>query len=636
MNSAGPIPWVWRAFLAWVGGLTWAGWLLSAIGQLNPVAYGFLVLAGSVGSVIWWRRERNPSCGRLPFWRRRARWRRLLPAGFLVLVGLSLLGGLLYVPNNTDALGYRTPRVLHWLAEGRWHWIECPHPRLNVRVTGMEWVTAPIFALTQSDRLLFLVQFTCYLLFPGAIFSFLRVAGIRRVVAWRWMWLFPTGYCYLVQAGGIANDLLGTTLGTIAVALAWRARRGVGEDSANALRWSFLAIAMATNAKVSNLLLTLPWFVIALPALTRCVRRPVLSLATALLGLVASMLPNSWINWRQCGDWTGAKLEYAWVQPNGSVASVIHNVFEWSIQNLTPPLMPMARQFNAVVENHLPEFWVKIIEPIAEGKRQAYHIVEMPGEEYAGLGAWVSWWLILGLVWRLRQWSRWRSHPAVPGIGRTLLYLVPWISLIVFESKSAMKGNGRVMASFYPWLLPSFLMLSVQDVLSRRVRRWLELMTLGFGVLVLILCPSRPLFPTSLVERWAGSNAVGGILRRVTTVYRVYGERWDALAKMRDQVPADVKVLGFITGNDSETSLWRPYGSRRVRHVVFPYARAQMDRVGIRWLVVNVNEMETNGRKFDEWLKEVRAEVIHREPLQLRASHPPDDFAVVRLQPAEP
>ena len=75
-----------------------------------------------------------------------------------------------------------------------------------------EWLTAPLLLFTKSDRALFLINLISFLLLPGA--------GLQRVhagrcspdprVAWHWMWLLPTGYNFLLQAGSVANDTFPT------------------------------------------------------------------------------------------------------------------------------------------------------------------------------------------------------------------------------------------------------------------------------------------------------------------------------------------------------------------------------------------------------------------------------------------
>ena len=99
------------------------GWLLSACYQLNRPSYAILFVIG-LGITFAFGRKLFPAW--LPAnrqFKRRRRFRRMFPLAFLVLAVMAVAGGALYPPNNYDALAYRTPRVLHWLAEGRWHWI---------------------------------------------------------------------------------------------------------------------------------------------------------------------------------------------------------------------------------------------------------------------------------------------------------------------------------------------------------------------------------------------------------------------------------------------------------------------------------------------------------------------------------
>ena len=36
--------------------------------------------------------------------------------------------------------------------------------------------------------------------------------GVRPRAAWCWMWLFPSGYGYVLQAGSVVNDMFGALL----------------------------------------------------------------------------------------------------------------------------------------------------------------------------------------------------------------------------------------------------------------------------------------------------------------------------------------------------------------------------------------------------------------------------------------
>jgi hypothetical protein len=177
---------------------------------------------------------------------------------------------------------------LHWLTEGHWHWIHTPNYRMNNRACGFEWLTAPLLLFTKSDRSLFLINFLSFLLLPGLVFSVFTRLGVRSRVAWYWMWLLPTGYNFLLQAGSVANDTFPTVYALAALDFglrAWGSRRG------SDLWLSVLAAALLTGAKASNLTLLLPWAIVVLPLLPRLLRRPVAALVLLLLAAAVSFCP---------------------------------------------------------------------------------------------------------------------------------------------------------------------------------------------------------------------------------------------------------------------------------------------------------------------------------------------------------
>ncbi len=252
--------WLWVSALA-----TTAGWLLSATRQLNVRGYSLFCAITLV--VVWIYRKyvsKSPAILHPPssiLAVLRSRFRRPLPLSFAILALLILLGGFLYPSNNHTALSYRLPRVLHWLAEGRWHWIHTANYRMNDRACGIEWLSAPLMLFTRSDRLLFLLNFIPYLMLPGLIFSVWTRLGVRPRVAWHWMWLMPTGYTFLLQAGSAGNDTFPTVYALAAIDFAFRARES---RRLSDLSYSIQAAALLTGAKASNIPLLLPWVILVI------------------------------------------------------------------------------------------------------------------------------------------------------------------------------------------------------------------------------------------------------------------------------------------------------------------------------------------------------------------------------------
>src|ERR1041384_6003349 len=123
--------------------------------MLNPMGYSMTLLIGAVPLVVFCKSAIRAGRTRPRVGNPVRRFRRIVPLTFLVLGALAFLGGALYPPTNYDALAYRTPRVLHWLAAQHWHWIHTELNRLNTRACGFEWITAPMLSLLRTDRLFF-------------------------------------------------------------------------------------------------------------------------------------------------------------------------------------------------------------------------------------------------------------------------------------------------------------------------------------------------------------------------------------------------------------------------------------------------------------------------------------------------
>jgi hypothetical protein len=86
------------------------------------------------------------------------------------------------------------------------------------------------------------------------------------------MWLLPTGYNFLLQAGSIGNDTFPTIYALAAVDFglrAWDSRR------LSDLRLSILSASLLTGTKATNLPLLLPWGILVLPLLPWLFCRPV-------------------------------------------------------------------------------------------------------------------------------------------------------------------------------------------------------------------------------------------------------------------------------------------------------------------------------------------------------------------------
>ncbi|TAK97540.1 MAG: hypothetical protein EPO07_13120, partial [Verrucomicrobia bacterium] len=448
----------------------WLGWNLSTFHALNRAGYAISFAILAVVAFAFRQRlglQFSFSC-EISKWRRR--FTRFFPAGFLLLSVLAFLGGALHGPGNYDGLAYRTPRVLHWLADSQWHWIHTDFVRMNNRAVGYEWLTAPLFALTGSDRLQFLINTVSLALMPGLLFSLFTRLGVRRHVAYSWMWLLPTGYCFLLQAGGIANDLFGVVFALAAVDLALRAR---ANQSARELWLSILAVALLTGSKASNIPLALPWLLAALPALGLLRKNFLATAFVVVAALLCSYAPIALTNIQQCGDWSGQKLEGA-ASGDRPLVRLGVNTILLAHENFAPPIFPLARAHNAWMAAHLPESWTRVVGATFEGSAARLELGELAVEEQAGLGFGVSVLLAFALVvgiWHPRR----QRQPCFQIRERSWLHLAillsPWIGLLVFMLKSGLSGFPRLAAPYYLMCAPALLGFGSQVGVVRQIGR---------------------------------------------------------------------------------------------------------------------------------------------------------------------
>lgn len=619
---------IWVGLCAFLSG---TGWVLSACRSLNPTGYLIACALAAVSVFAWQRRTGQRLIPHLNWRKLRWRGRHFFPLAFAVLAGLAILGGVLHAPSNYDGLTYRTPRVLHWLEEGQWHWIHTALPRLNMRATGFEWATAPLLVFLRTDRFNFLFNAVSFLLLPGLAFSLLTRLGVRPRVAWHWMWLLPTGYTYLLQAGSIGNDLFGAVFGLAAIDFALRAR--TGGRSAD-FHWSVLAIALVTGSKSSNLILGLPWLFAIWPALRVIWREPAKTLFIGLLAALISVVPTALLNIRYCGDWSGQVLENAAFggQP---VLRLAVNTIGFTLQNFVPPVFPLASQWNAWVKQALPPALAEKLARHFEGAAASFRLGELQVEEAAGLGLGVCALLMLsvGAAWKAAQPTRLRA-------GKRPTYtwqvcLGAWLSTLFFMSQSGLSGAVRYLAPFYFVLAAPLLWGNGHRALP--VRRWWRVAAtavFALAAVLLVLNPARPLWPARTVLSALGAeNARGPVVRRAWAVYSIYSQRADAFAPARVLLPADANPLGFVTFDDPETSLWRPFGSRRILHVQRTETAADLHRRGLKYVLVSSEVLQNHwGISLDSWLAQVDGERLATVPLELRASAGPKDWHVVRLR----
>jgi hypothetical protein len=224
---------------------------------------------------------------------------------------------------------------------------------------------------------------------------------------------------------------------------------------------------------------------------------------------------------------------------------------------------------------------------------------------------------------------------AIPAKLRLAVLAAPWIALLVYTMKSGMVTPQRIIAPYYPLLLPALLLGAGQSLVVRR--GWWRGLTgavLVLALVVLVLSPDRVLWPAKtilakLVEKHPNQPA----LARALKVYAAYAQRNDALAGVRDRLPPDTQVVGFIgTEDDCDISLWRPFGSRRVEHFLLSDSPAFI-RQRAQIIVVGGFNLQSHGQTIDGWLKTSGAELVSTTNALLKITEGVQPWYVVRFPP---
>jgi len=176
-----------------------------------------------------------------------------------------------------------------------------------------------------------------------------------------------------------------------------------------------------------------------------------------------------------------------------------------------------------------------------------------------------------------------------------------------------------------------------QEVLVHR-RWWQALAGLTFIVtaVMLVLNPPRPLFPaetifTNLSSRYPTSKT----LQRAALLYQAYPVRWDLLAAVREHIPPDemnVALATYISASPMQTSLWRPFGHRRIWPFDPEATCDDLKRKGIHYAVVAVDEFHPARQSwFEDWVQKNNATIIAKVPIRSLATGEAWPWYVIKL-----
>lgn len=619
---------IWILLSAWLAG---AGWILSALHQLNRMGYAIVfILAGM--ALVWSRKQITGPDRKslLPAHHKYVRrFRRPAPLLFLVLAVLALLAGSLYLHSNGDSISYRIPRAWHWLGQEQWHWIHTADPRMNIVACGFEWLCTPLMLFTGTDRFLFLLNWLSYLMLPGLVFSVFTRMQVRPRAAWWWTWILSAGWCYAVQATSDANDSFAAIYILAAVDLALRARE---KKSVADLWLSLLAAALATGVKQSNIPLVLLWLVAAAPSWRLLLPRPGAMLLVAAAGVLVSAVPVTLLNIAHAGNWQG--LSHGTANSNWSAGSpfwkLLGNFFSIPVQNLLPPIFPAADAWNNLTARFLET-------PLGAHFRSFErfgHLNAGISESSAGIGLSICLLTLFSLI---------IAPPGQTGPGGKCrpdyfwwLRLLPWVVLLVFMVEICSFADARLLSPYYLFLFPSLLVGARPANLTRRL--WWQkfgLLSMLTTVLVLIVSRDRPLFPA--VTLTSGLHGAHPQSKNVTRLWVAYA--WpQSIGSRRDyflaDLPPDERIIGYATVNGvEEIGLWVPFGRRQVERVLADDSPEQVRAKGIHYVLVEGILLDAEQITIEQWLQRYEASVVKQLEFLQDPYRPPGHLYLVRLNP---
>ena len=518
---------------------------------------------------------------------------------------MTLLAGVLYRDDNGDSDSYRIPRVLHWLAQGQWHWIRTMDPLINITNCNFEWLSAPLILFTHTDRTLFLINWISLLLLPGLTFSFLKSLGVRPRVAWWWMWLLASGWCFAFQASSTVNDSFAGVYALAGVVLTLQARR---EGNPSLALLGLIALAFVTGIKLTNVPLLLLWVVIIAPAWRLLLRRPLLTLLAVGLSMAVSFIPIAVANMRHADNWTGVTKNspiHA-TELHSPFWGIIGNTFCLSVQNLMPPIFPQADQWNDLMERFVRT-------PFGQHFRSFSHFGTLGhdchsvNETNAGIGAGIC---VLTLLTLLAAWRLRRQPGGTPGETRPpgrFLRLVPWFLLLVFMAKVGTVQSARHLSPYYILLFP---LLLCQPGIARVVRqRWWQITSLSLMLLTLVmvsLIRDRPLFPVLTLSHYLARTFPNSTLPpRIASAFSGGLERDKFLTFLAAKLPADQTMIGYAVFMEAqEPCLWLPWGQRTVMRVLPTDQPADWSAAGVHYIVMESFYLDANKQDLAGWLKQ--------------------------------
>jgi hypothetical protein len=367
-------------------------------------------------------------------------------------------------------------------------------------------------------------------------------------------------------------------------------------------------------------------------------RKIVATVPVILLAALVSFLPTAILNIHYCGDWSGLSIERTGMAMKNHLVGVWGNALLIGFNNFVAPFCPFAGWWNQNALTVLPHF---IAAPMQANFEDGFYTIgELPTEDWAGIGFGLSALLLVSVV-AARFWKNGAIqketalHLVIPHEFCRFVLVAPWIALLAYGMKSGMVTPQRIIAPYYLLLVPLLLAgIGPSQIVRRSWWRVLAGGVLALAFTVLIVSPDRPLWPAKTILSRAHEQHPGQrLIARALKVYTVYSERSDPLAGVRTLLPPEVKTVGFIgTEDDSDISLWRPFGERRVEHFFLNDPPEEIRR-RVQYVVVGGFNLKGHNTTLDTWLLQSGTELVATTNATLKISEGLQPWHLVQFKP---
>jgi hypothetical protein len=124
------------------------------------------------------------------------------------------------------------------------------------------------------------------------------------------------------------------------------------------------------------------------------------------------------------------------------------------------------------------------------------------------------------------------------------------------------------------------------------------------------------------------------VFQRLATTYTTYAHRNDVLAPVRSALPDSAQEIGFVAGsNDTDYSLWHPFGVRRVIWLRDRSRPGLQVPPGLKWMVIKRAVWpEVSEQPLEDWAAAHHATIVAEVPVTTLVTWGAENWCVLRLE----